>query len=176
MMNKLILTLLILISSLHAEEIFSELPYGMVLGKALPVKVETRLTKTKFQNQVTGKFAVKIDEDSRILHSVLFSFADYDMPTILPKIWRRAGLKLCYDNRDGTSYEKVKEIIHANGAYEIDESDDQYRIMIDFRIDSDKQYELVLYKKSVPNDHGKGLAYITITQQSGSDGYIDDDY
>ena len=167
---------MILISSIHADDVFSELPYGMVLGKPLPLKVENKLSKTNIGNQVTGKFTVKIDEESRTLHSVLFGYADYDIPTILPKKWRKAGLQLCYENRDGTSYEEIKEIIHKNGAYEVDEWDDQYRVMIDFKIDSDKQYNIVLYKKSVEHDHGKGLAYITITKQSGSDGYIDDDY
>ena len=175
MFYKILLISIFFITSTQAKDIFSKLPYGMVLGKALPVKVENKLVKTKFQYQVTGKFALKIEEDSRIVHAILFSYDDYDIPSLLPKAWRRAGLKLCYEDSNGTLYEDAKSILKANDAYAFDEDSDQTRIILDFKVPGNINYEFVFYKKVKEHEHGAGLPYITITHEEGVDGY-DDDY
>jgi len=171
---KVILIALMLFTSLLADEIFSQLPYGMKLGKPVPSKVEKKLTHTNYRYQVTGKFGIEWDPDSGILHSIYFGYGMFDIPSLLPRAWRVAGLKLCYEDSDGTSYEKVKKLIKDSSAYEIEETDDHYRQIINFKIDSNKQYEMVFFKKPVKEDHGVGLAYITITRTDSSS--FDEDY
>lgn len=173
MLKMIILVFLLSVSS-YAEGIFSHLPYNVKLGAPLPSKVEKKLAYKNFKYQITGKFGIEWDEDSGILDSIYFAYGMFDIPSVLPRVWRVAGLKLCYDNSDGTSYEKVKELIRENAAYEVEESEDHYRRIINFKVDGNKQYELIFFKKSVEDDHGKGLAYITVTRSDNNS--FDDDY
>ncbi|SFV74924.1 hypothetical protein MNB_SM-3-1529 [hydrothermal vent metagenome] len=174
MMKKVIL-LCIMVATLSANGIFSRLPYGMKLGTRIPyLKVEKRLVYKDYQYQITGKFVIDWNKETGVLKSVSFGYDFFDIPTLLPRAWRIAGLRLCEENRDGTPYEKVKALLKRNGAYEIDEVEDSYRKMLYFKVDGDKQYEMTFFKDRVKDEHGKGLAYITITPTD--DENYDDSY
>jgi len=174
MLKKIIFLMMLSVPVLFAKGIFSHLPYNVKLGAPLPSKVEDKLAHKNFKYQVTGKFGIEWDKDSGILDSIYFSYGMFDIPSVLPRAWRVAGLQLCYENTDGTSYERVKELIRENAAYEVEESEDHYRRIINFKVDGNKQYELIFFKKAVKDDHGKGLAYITITRTDTNS--FDDDY
>ena len=152
--------------------IFSRLPYGMKFGEPLPRKVEKKMVYKDYQYQLPGKFSMKFDPDTHVLEAIYFAYGDYEMPVLLPRRWRRAGIKLCFENSDGTSYHRMMKIIEENDAFDIQESEQQARKIVTFSIDNDKKYELIFFKKREKNEHGKGLAYITITPQENQ---VDDD-
>ncbi len=163
MFKKLLILTLLLLSSLQAGGIFSTLPYEIKIGMPLPKIVEDKMTHTKIQYQLNGKFAIKFLDDSRVVESLIFAYGDFDMELLLPKVWRRAGLELSFEYSNGTPFKYVKNLLAENGAKNIEESEDQSTKVLIFTIDNNKQYELVFYKQAERGDHGKGLAYITIT-------------
>ncbi|MEA3228976.1 MAG: hypothetical protein U9P38_07885 [Campylobacterota bacterium] len=171
---KHILLPILLVSFLQSSTLFSVLPYKIKLGERVPLKVEDKIVKYNYQNQIMGKFALHIDKETDVVNSISFSYDDFDIPVLLPKAWRKAGLKLCYDNSNGTPYEEVKTVLSSTNAYDIDESSDHYRKILSFKIGSDKQYELIFYSFSKKDLHGSGLAYITIRNINGVG--LDEDY
>jgi hypothetical protein len=163
-MLKIVLTSLLLLSALQAKGIFSTLPYKIKLGEELPPVVQEKLTKTKIQYQVNGKFVIKFYKNSKRVESVIFPYGDFDMELLLPRVWRNAGLELSYEYSHGTPYKYVRSILRENGARSIEEIEDQTRRTLIFTIDGTMKYELVFYKDIVRGDHGKGLAYIIVTE------------
>jgi len=174
MLKKILFSLLILLSFVDASSLFSTLPYKIKLGERVPMKVEDKMVTYNYQHQIMGKFALELDKETEVVQGVFFSYNDFDVPTLLPKAWRKAGLKLCYEEQNGTTYERVKELLSSTDAYDIDESNDHYRKVITFKIGSDKLYELIFYSSKKEDEHGVGLAYISITQVDGFG--IDEDY
>jgi len=172
-MSKVILVLVVsVVLFAQSHSVFSRLPYGMKFDEPIPYKVEKKIVFKDYQYQVPGKFSVKFDKESRVLEGIYFSYADYDVPVLLPKRWRRVGLKMCYIERDGTSFKKALEIVRENGGFDIDIQEDQYRKILTFNVDNDKRYEMIFFTHAEKNEHGAGLAYITITKQEES---ADDD-
>jgi hypothetical protein len=164
-MKKIFLLLVIMIISLQAKGIFSKLPYEIEIGHKLPKIVEEKMVKTKIQYQLTGKFALTFfDDEKKIVKSIIFAYGDYDMPLLVPKIWSRAGIEFCYEGDNGTPYNYMKKLIKENGAKDIDVERDQTGITLSFTIDNNKRYEMIFFTFDAENDHGKGLAYITVTQ------------
>ena len=163
-MLKLIIISLLLLSTLQAKGIFSTLPYEIELGKELPQIVKDKLVETKIQHQVNGKFAIKFYNQTQKVESIIFAYGDFDMELLLPRVWRKAGLELSYEYSHGTPFKYVKNMLIDNDARNIEELEDQTRKTLIFTIDETLQYELVFYKDIVRGDHGKGLAYIIVTQ------------
>jgi len=174
MLKIITFTLIIFLSFLKANDIFSTLPYKIKLGERVPLKVEDKMVTYDYQHQIMGKFALELDKETEIVQSISFSYDNFDIPTLLPKAWRKAGLKLCTYDKNGTKYGDVKELLSSTEAYDIDETGDHYRKVISFKIGSDKQYELIFYSSMQEEEHGAGLAYITISKVDGSG--IDEDY
>jgi len=171
---QLTFSLLLILSPLNANDLFNKLPYKIKLGKRVPLKVEDKMVIYNYQYEIMGKFALDLDKDTKVVKGIIFSYDDFDVPTLLPKAWRKAGLKLCYYDQNGTKYDTVKDLLPSTDAYDIDEFNDFYRRVISFKIGSNKQYELVFYSEAKKDEHGSGLAYITITQVDGLG--IDEDY
>ncbi len=173
-MKLILISILILFSSLQASNIFASLPYKIRLGERLPLKVESKIIDYNYQKQIMGKFGIKLDKETDVVNSIYFAYSSFDIPTLLPKTWRNAGLALCYDNSNGTDYETVKDLVSSTNAYDIEEEKDHYRQVLSFKVGSDKQYELIFYLFSKKDEHGSGLAYITVTNIDGLG--LDEDY
>ena len=168
----LLLTSIVLFAQSQSSGVFSRLPYGMKFDEPIPPKVEKKIVFKDYQYQVPGKFSVKFDPDSKKLEGIYFSYADYDVPVLLPKRWRRVGLKMCYIDEDGASFDRVLKAVKENGAFDIEIHEDQYRKILTFNVDNDKKYEMIFFTHAEKNEHGSGLAYITITKQEDN---ADDD-
>jgi len=173
-MKNLFFLLPLLVLTVHAQSIFSKLPYEIEIGHKLPKIVESKMVKTKIQYQLTGKFALTFyDDEKKTVKSIVFAYGDFDMPILVPKVWSRAGIEFCYDNDNGTPYTYMKKILKENGAKNIDVEKDQTGITLSFTVDGNKHYEMIFFAYNAENDHGKGLAYITVTQpeESGDEYY-----
>ena len=173
-MKKIFTTLLLLVITLQAKSIFSTLPYEIEIGKPLPKIVADKIVKTRIQYQLTGKFALTFyDLETKTVKSVIFAYGDYDMPILVPKVWRRAGIAFCDENENGTPYEYMKKLVKESNAKDVVVESDQTSITLSFTIDENKRYEMIFFKKKTVDDHGRGLAYITVTkpEKSGDEYY-----
>ena len=170
MIKKSMVMVLLLVTTLQAENIFLKLPYNMQIGKKIPKTVEKKM---KMVPDYDGWYEI-----SDILELKLTK--DYILKRLYVwyphKIWRRAGIKMCTNKYEtGTSYEKMKTIIKNNGVSYIDESISKsgYLRFISFDIDKDNEhynYSLKFYIKPKITCKG-GLRSISISPLESDDEY-----
>ena len=165
MIKNSILTMFFLLSTLQAEGLFSKLPYNIQLGKKVPKKIEKMMKLKKYYTTwytVYNKFEFEVE--NHIITEIHFLRP--------PKLWRKAGIKLCNKYTKGTSYEQMKKLIKDNHGSDIEEEFTKWGApILKFKVDNDKQFYLSFTKEFKPNENCKGgLEQFTVYLQR------DDDY
>jgi len=110
----------------QAESALLRLPFGIELGKKIPEKIAGRCTTVNrnghvFRYKCMGKFWIHVKGKKMV--NLRFLYLDKDTSHSLPSRWKKLGLYMRTDTKDGVSLSKALDIVKKQGAVHIEVND-----------------------------------------------------
>lgn len=170
-MKKLILALILIISTTQAQSVLSKMPYSMKFGKPVPKKVLKRSSYNEEYKYYILEDKFKFSSNNKLLDSIVFRneyYNDNKKTHKLPKSWKELGLRICTASTDGTSFDDFQRIIKNQEGVKLYkhtvynnwdlvelEIDEKYRYKFNFAIKDSKtilKCKTGLYKIEITGD------------------------